>query len=65
MIRSQFYLKNIIFDILSLIHKKEEVWMDGTHPMLFILSYVSGNSHSENSSISLAEKYVCTQELEK
>ena len=24
-----------IFDIFSLTHKEEEVWPDGTHPMLF------------------------------
>ena len=29
-----FFLSTI-FDIFSLTHKREEVWLDGTHPMLF------------------------------
>ena len=29
------------FDIFSLTHKEEEVWPDGTHPILFAESVVS------------------------
>ena len=29
------FLRSTIFDIFSLTHKEEEVWPDGTHPMLF------------------------------
>ena len=34
MIRSKYFLK-YHFDILSFTHKEEEVWPDGTHPMLY------------------------------
>ena len=33
-IRSKCF-RSTIFGIFSLAHKKEEVWLDGTHPMLF------------------------------
>ena len=29
------YFKSNIFGIFTLTHKKEEVWPDGTHPMIF------------------------------
>ena len=38
MIRSKccfFVVGSTIFAIFSLTHREEEVWLDGTHPMLF------------------------------
>ena len=35
MIRSKCFFRSTIFLHFSLTHKEEEVWPDGTHPMLF------------------------------
>ena len=34
-IRSKCFFSSTIFDIFSITHIEEEVWPDGTHPMLF------------------------------
>ena len=38
MVRSKCFLISTILGIFSLTHKEEEVWPDGTHPMLFVES---------------------------
>ena len=36
MIKSRsFFFRSTILDIFNLTHKEEDVWPDGTHPMLF------------------------------